>query len=145
MGRVLAIDIGQKRIGLAVTDDMRIIATPLETVHVKDIWDFLNDYFDKNDVDIIIAGNPVQNDGSPSDSVRYVIPFIKKIRKIFPDKQTILWDERFTSVMAQDVIRKSGTKRKKRLDKSLVDKVSATILLQSFLQSKYFNQKNLSE
>lgn len=136
MGRILAIDIGQKRIGLAVTDPQRIIATPLDTVNVNSIWEFLQSYVTGNEVDLFVAGLPVQTSGEPSSAMRFVEPFVKKLRKQFPSIEVCLWDERYTSVMAQAAIRDSGVNRKTRQDKALVDKVSATILLQSFMQSR---------
>lgn len=136
MGRILALDIGQKRIGLAVTDPMQLIATPLDTQHVKDIWSYLHDYLKAEEVVKVLVGLPVQNNGLPSDSMRYVEQFVNRFRKLFPLVEVVMWDERFTSVMAQAAIRSSGVNRKTRQDKSLVDKVSATLLLQSYMLSQ---------
>lgn len=136
MGRILAIDIGQKRIGLAVTDPQQIIASPLETVHVKDIWEYLQKYFAGEQVDTVVAGLPLQDSGKHSGSIRFVDSFVKKFKASYPGVKIVLWDERFTSKMAQAAIIDSGVNRKRREDKALYDKVSAAILLQSFMLSK---------
>ena len=135
MGRILAIDYGQKRVGIAVTDDMQIIATGLTTVHVKDVFDFLKDYLAKENVETIVIGEPKDMKNRPSDSSRFIEPFVKKMKKTFPMTKIERFDERFTSVMAQQAIIDSGAKKKKRQDKSLVDTVSATIILQSYMNS----------
>jgi putative Holliday junction resolvase len=135
MGRILAIDYGQKRVGLAVTDADRIIATALTTVHVKDVFEFLHDYVKKEKVDCFVVGEPRQMNNQESDSVKYVNPFVKKLKKEFPDIPVERYDERFTSVIAQQTILSAGIKKKVRRDKSLVDKVSAVIILQSYLEN----------
>lgn len=134
MGRILAIDYGQKRVGLAVTDELQIIATGLDTVHVKDIFSFLTEYCKREKVDKIVVGEPKQMNNQASDAQRFIEPFVKKLRKQFPQIPVDRVDERFTSVMAQYTIRESGAKKKVRQDKALVDKVSATIMLQSYMQ-----------
>jgi putative holliday junction resolvase len=136
MGRILAFDIGQKRIGLAVTDPMQLIATPLDTQHVKDIWSYLQIYLGSEEVVMALVGLPVQNNGLPSESMRYVDQFVSRFKKLFPLVEVVMWDERFTSLMAQAAIRSSGVNRKTRQDKALVDKVSATLLLQSYMLSQ---------
>ena len=135
MGRILAIDYGQKRVGLAVTDEMKIIATALTTVHVKDIFNFLKDYLSKENVETIVVGEPKDMKNRASDSSRFIEPFVKKLKKTFPDVKIERFDERFTSLMAQQTILESGAKKKKRRDKALVDTVSATIILQSYMNS----------
>ena len=135
MGRILAIDYGQKRVGLAVSDEMKIIATGLTTVHVKDIFTFLKDYLEKENVETIVVGEPKDMKNRPSDSARFIEPFVKKLKKTFPNVKVERFDERFTSVMAQQAILDSGAKKKKRQDKALVDTVSATIILQSYMNS----------
>ncbi len=135
MGRILSIDVGQKRIGLAVTDPAGIIATPLETLHIKDIWEYLNNYIHENEVRQAVIGFPLQNNGSQSDSMRFIAPFIKRFRTLFPETDLIMYDERFTSVMAKAAIREAGVTKKVRQDKALVDMISATILLQSYMES----------
>jgi putative Holliday junction resolvase len=135
MGRILAIDYGQKRAGLAVTDEMRIIATGLTTVHVKDLFEYLKNYLNKEKVDIIVVGEPKDMKNRPSDAARFIEPFVKKLKKTFPEVKVERFDERFTSVMAQQTILDSGAKKKKRQDKALIDTVSATIILQSYMNS----------
>ena len=140
MGRILAIDYGQKRVGIAVTDQMKIIATGLTTVHVKDIFDFLKNYLQKEPVEIIVVGEPKDMMNRPSDSSRFIEPFVKKLRKTFPDVKIDRFDERFTSNMAHDAMLTGGLKKKKRQDKALVDTISATLILQSYMNSlKDFN------
>jgi len=140
MGRILAIDYGQKRVGIAVTDQMKIIATGLTTVHVKDIFDFLKNYLRKEPVEIIVVGEPKDMMNRPSDSSRFIEPFVKKLRKTFPDVKIDRFDERFTSNMAHDAMLTGGLKKKKRQDKALVDTISATLILQSYMNSlKDFN------
>jgi len=140
MGRILAIDYGQKRVGIAVTDQMKIIATGLTTVHVKDIFDFLKNYLRKEPVEAIVVGEPKDMMNRPSDSSRFIEPFVKKLRKTFPDVKIDRFDERFTSNMAHDAMLTGGLKKKKRQDKALVDTISATLILQSYMNSlKDFN------
>lgn len=133
MGRILAIDYGQKRVGLAVTDELQIIATGLDTVHVKDIFNFLRQYFEHEKVEKIVVGEPRQMNNKASDAQRFIEPFVKKLKKQFPAIPVDRVDERFTSLMAQQTIREAGAKKKIRQDKALVDKVSATIMLQSYM------------
>jgi len=135
MGRILAIDYGQKRVGLAVTDEMRIIATGLTTVHVKDIWVYLADYIKKERVDCIVVGEPKDLMNRPSDSTRFIEPFVKKLIKTYPDMSINRFDERFTSKMAHDTMLEGGLSKSKRQNKALVDTISATIILQSYMDS----------
>jgi len=134
MGRIIAIDYGQKRIGLAVTDELKIIATSLTTVHVIEVIGFLKDYLSKNKVECFVVGEPKQMDNTPSESAKYIEPFIRKLRNEFPGIPVERIDERFTSRMAMQTIRNAGAKKKTRQNKSLVDTVSATIILQSYLE-----------
>jgi putative holliday junction resolvase len=136
MGRILAIDYGQKRVGVAVTDEMQMIAGPLETIHSKDILEFLADYCSREKVECIVVGEPRQMDGSPSESARFVEPFIRSLQSSFPSIPVERMDERFTSMMASQAILMSGARKKKRQDKSLVDKVSAVLILQSYLEMR---------
>jgi putative holliday junction resolvase len=136
MGRILAIDYGQKRVGLAVTDELKIIATSLGTVPAHEIFDFLKDYAIKNEVECFVVGEPKQMNNTPSESVKYIDPFINRLRKEFRDIPIERMDERFTSMIASQAILDSGVNKKKRRDKSLVDTVSATIILQSFLEAR---------
>ena len=135
MGRIIAIDYGTKRTGLAVTDPLRIIANALETVETKLLEKYLADYFSKNDVDIIVIGKPSQMNGQPSETMRYIEPLAGRLRHTYPDKQVVLYDERFTSVMAHRTILESGIGKMARRDKALVDRISATIILQSYMES----------
>ncbi|OQX77929.1 MAG: Holliday junction resolvase RuvX [Bacteroidetes bacterium 4484_276] len=136
MGRILAIDYGQKRAGLAVTDELRIIATGLDTVHIKDIFKYLVNYVKREKVDCFVVGKPVQLDNKPSGAQRFIEPFVKKLRKQFPKIPVDRYDERFTSKLAHDTMLEAGLKKKDRQNKALVDKISAVIILQSYLQSK---------
>lgn len=134
MGRILAIDYGQKRVGLAVTDPLKIIASNLTTIHSKDVIEFLKDYLKREEVETIVVGMPIQMNGTPSESVKFIIPFINKLKKEFPYIPVVEADERFTSKMAQQTLIDAGAKKKKRQNKALLDSISATIILQSFLE-----------
>ncbi|MCX6252087.1 MAG: Holliday junction resolvase RuvX [Bacteroidetes bacterium] len=136
MGRILAIDYGQKRVGIAVTDEMQIIASPLTTMPAGEIILFLKDYIGKNSVETIVVGEPKQMNNTASESVKFIDPFVKRLRKEFADIKLERIDERFTSLIATQTIRNSGLKKKDRQNKSLVDAISATIILQSFLEAK---------
>jgi putative Holliday junction resolvase len=135
MGRILAIDYGQKRVGLAVTDPLRISANALETVAVHLVLDYLKTYTAREKVDKFIVGHPSQMNGEDSESMSYIRPFVKLLEKNFPDTEIVYVDERFTSVLAQRTILEAGLKKKDRQNKSLVDKVAATIILQTYLES----------
>jgi putative holliday junction resolvase len=137
LGRILAIDYGQKRVGLAVTDELQIFATGLDTVHVKDIFEYLTDYLQRENVEKIVVGEPRRLDNTASDAQRFTEPFVKKLKKQFPKIPVLRVDERFTSKMAHDTILASGLNRKARQNKALVDKISATIMLQSFMQQRF--------
>lgn len=134
MGRILAIDYGQKKVGLAVTDELRICAHALETVHVSKVMEFLKAYMSTEKVDVIVVGEPRNMDNSPSDSARFIEPFVKHLQKEFPEMPIVRVDERFTSRMAFQTMIDAGLKQKARRNKELVDKISATIILQSYLQ-----------
>lgn len=136
MGRILAIDYGRKRAGIAVTDPLQLIANGLETVAADRLLDFLRSYFDKEQVDTVVVGYPVKLNNEPSEAVRYVNEFLKKLKKVFPDKEVFLMDERFTSKMASQAMIDGGLGKKQRQNKALVDKISATIILQSYMQMK---------
>ena len=134
MGRILAIDYGTKRTGIAVSDPLRIIAGGLETVATKELERWLAQYFVANDVSTIVVGKPVRMDGAPSETWKYVEPLAARLRKSYPDKEVVFHDERFTSVMAHRTMLESGIGRMARRDKALVDKISATIILQSYME-----------
>lgn len=135
MPRILAIDYGAKRTGLAVTDPVGIIATPLDFISSHTLEDFLGNYFKKEEVSKVVIGMPVNTDGSDTNATAIVQAFINRFRKVFPSMELILHDERFTSKMALDAMISGGMKKKERRKKGNVDKVSATIILQSYLAS----------
>jgi len=135
MGRILAIDYGQKRVGIAVTDPLQMIANGLETVASKDIWKYLSDYMQREEVDTIVVGEPRDMMNRPSDASRFVEPFVRKLRKTYPDMKIERFDERFTSKMAFQTMIDGGLGKKKRRNKALVDTISATLILQSYLES----------
>lgn len=135
MGRILAIDYGKKRVGIAVTDPLKLIATGLCTVASNDAIKFLKEYTSKESVERIIIGLPKQMDYSESESMVYIKPFLAQLAKHFPAIPVEAYDERFTSKLAQRAIIDAGVKKMDRRDKSLVDMVSATIILQSYMQS----------
>lgn len=136
MGRIMAIDYGRKRVGIAVTDSAQLIANGLDTIRAQDSIDFLKKYFEKEEVELVIIGYPKQMNNTPSEAVRYVNEFISKFEKSFPDREYRLMDERFTSKMAFQAMIDGGVKKKNRQDKGLIDKVSATIILQSWMEMK---------
>lgn len=135
MGRILAIDYGMKRTGVAVSDPLRIIAGGLETVPTAQIIQWLEKYIGPNGVDVVVVGRPTRMDGSPSETLPHIEKFVEKARSRFPGVRFEWWDERFTSVLAQRAIRESGVPKMKRRDKGLVDKVSATIILQGYMEN----------
>ena len=134
MGRVLAFDYGTKRIGIAVTDPLQIIATGLDTIHPKDIIAFIKKYLLTEQVEAFVLGNPKQMDGSPSDSAQHVKGFSRTLKKTFPEIPQYWIDERFTSKLAHQVIMQSGLKKHDRQNKERVDTISATIILQYFME-----------
>lgn len=136
MSRLLAIDYGQKRTGLAVSDEMQIIAGGLTTVPTAALIDFLLDYVKREPVERIIVGLPKQMNNEPSENMRRITPFVNRLRKLLPDIPVEFHDERFTSVLAQRTIIEAGIKKMARRNKELVDEVSATIILQSYMESK---------
>ncbi len=138
MGRALAIDYGKKRTGIAVTDPLRIIATPLETVATHELLNFLKAYLLKETVDEFVVGMPKTLMNEDSETAPLVRKFIIELKKVFPDKPVHLADERFTTSMAKRAMIDGGMKKKARQDKWNVDKISATIILQSFLESQSF-------
>ncbi len=137
-GRYMAFDYGTKRIGLAVTDPLRIIASGLDTVHPLKIMAFLNDYLQTEKVCLFIVGKPLQMDSSPSEISPHVEGFVKSLQKNYPHIPLVRMDERFTSKMAHRTILESGIGKKARQNKPLVDRISATILLQSYLEWESF-------
>ncbi len=140
MGRYLSIDYGRKRCGIAVTDTMRIIATGLKTVAAADLISFLKEYTSIETVDRIIVGLPTTMRGEPSESMRYITPAVNRLKKELPDIPVEFFDERFTSVIAHKSMIAGGMKKSDRRDKAIVDEISATILLNDYLQSKSYQQ-----
>ncbi|MGD0583537.1 MAG: Holliday junction resolvase RuvX [Bacteroidales bacterium] len=138
MGRILAIDYGKKRTGLAVTDPLQIIASPLATVKTAELESFLNAYTKVEPVDEFVVGFPVQMNNEPSESVKYVEPFVKRLKMLYPGKPVSLYDERFTSRMAFRAMVDGGVKKKERRDKGMVDRISASLILRSFLERRSF-------
>ena len=145
MGRILSIDYGRKRTGLAVTDPLRIIANALDTVPTNELERYLAAYFAKNEVDVIVLGKPSQMNGQPSETMRYIEPLAGRLRHAYPDKEVVLYDERFTSVMAHRTMLDSGIGKMARRDKALVDRISATIILQSYMDSIQYNADRFTE
>ena len=135
MPRILAIDYGQKRVGIAVTDSEQIIASGLTTVHTKDLISFLKQYVTKETVSAFVVGEAKNLDNSPAESARFIEPFVRRLVKEFPDTPIHRVDERFTSKMAFQSMIDGGLKKKSRQNKALVDEISATIILQSYLDS----------
>ena len=138
MARILAIDYGRKRTGLAVTDPLNIIASGLKTVSTADLFQFLTDYTAREEVEQIVIGKPTQPNGAPSENLRRVEQFGNRWRKAVPTIPIVYYDERFTSVLAHQTILAVGVKKKERREnKGLVDEVSATILLQDFMKANH--------
>jgi putative Holliday junction resolvase len=134
MARIMAIDYGTKRTGVAVTDPLQIIASGLDMVPTSELMDFLKDYFSKEQVDKVIVGEPLHKDGNTMEITEKVYGFVKQFKKQFPDIEVILQDERFTSKEASSIILQSGLKKKKRREKGLVDKISAALILQEYME-----------
>lgn len=136
MSRILAIDYGQKRTGIAATDTLQMIANGLATIETKELEKFILDYVAKEDVSVIVVGKPTQMNGENSENMKRIEPFFNRLKKLLPDKEITYYDERFTSVLAHQAMLQSGIGKKARQDKALVDKISATIILEDYLQSK---------
>ncbi|HRX10442.1 MAG TPA: Holliday junction resolvase RuvX [Draconibacterium sp.] len=136
MARILSIDYGKKRVGIAVTDPQQIIATRLTTVPTNTIWSFLNDYFQKEKVEKVVVGYPLQMNNKASEAVRYINPFLRKFQVQFPEIVVEVFDERFTSKIAFQTMIDGGVKKQQRQNKELIDGISATIILQNYLELK---------
>jgi putative holliday junction resolvase len=136
MARVLAIDYGQKRTGIAVTDDLQIIASGLTTIASETLISFLKDYFQKENVIKVLIGEPKQMNGEPSQSTEVIEKFVTQFKATFPEMAILRVDERFTSKMAFQTMIDSGLKKKQRQNKALIDEISATIMLQDYLSKK---------
>ena len=136
MARILSIDYGKKRTGIAVTDPLQIIANGLATVSTSELFDYLKDYLSREQVERIIIGRPLQTNGLPSENLQRVEQFVNRWRKEMPDVPVEYVDERFTSVLAHQAMIDGGLRKKARQDKALVDKISATIMLEDYLRRR---------
>lgn len=137
MGRIMGIDYGRKRTGLAVTDPLKIVAGNLATVPTHTLMQFIKEYIATESVERIVVGQPTQLNGEPSESMKYITPFVKRLRDEVPDIPVVMYDERFTSTLAHQAMIQGGMKKSDRRDKSRVDAIAATIILNDYLQSKY--------
>ena len=135
MGRLLSIDYGTKRCGIAVTDTLQIIANGLTTVRTHDLLSFLKDYVSREDVECIVMGKPMQTNGAPSETYQKVMSVAKSLEKTLPNIPIKFYDERYTSVIAHQTMLEGGLRKKKRQDKALVDEISACIILQDYMNS----------
>ena len=136
MGRIVSIDYGRKRTGIAVTDTLRIIANGLTTLPSGEVVDYLREYISREPVDLFVVGLPKRMNNEPSENMRYIEPFVRSLRKKLPDIPVEYVDERFTSVLAHRAMMEGGLKKKARQDKALVDEISATIILQTYLENR---------
>ena len=143
MGRILGIDYGRKRTGLAVTDPLKIVASNLATVPTHTLMTYIKDYTAREQVERIVVGQPTQLNGEPSESMKYITPFVKALKKELPDVPVVMYDERFTSTIAHQAMIDGGMKKSDRRDKSRVDAIAATIILNDYLQSIY-NQPDIN-
>ena len=138
MARILSIDYGKKRTGLAVTDPLKLIAGGLATVSTSELFNYLQDYSKKEQVEKVIIGKPLQTNGEPSENLNRVQQFVNRWKKAIPQIPIEYYDERFTSVLAHRAILDSGIGKKARQNKALVDEISATILLQDYMESRLY-------
>ncbi|MDG1295589.1 MAG: Holliday junction resolvase RuvX [Saprospiraceae bacterium] len=138
MARIMGIDYGTKKTGIAVTDTLQIICTGLNTIHTSDLFSFIKTYVEQEEVEKIVVGMPLHKDGNPAQIAYLVVGFIRKIRKLYPAIEVVEWDERGTSKAARDIILQSGTKKSKRRDKSLVDKIAAALILQDYMEQNHW-------
>lgn len=136
MARIMALDYGRKRTGIAVTDTLQLIANGLITVATHELMTFVKDYVSKEDVETIVVGLPKQMNGQNSESMRYITPFVKRLRKELPTMPIVMYDERFTSTIAHRTMIDGGMKKSDRRDKAKVDEIAATIILTDYLESK---------
>lgn len=135
MGRILAIDFGRKRTGIAVTDPLKIVANGLATIPTHTLMDFIQDYLKREDVERIVVGLPKRLDNTPSESMKWLEPFLNRLRKVLPDMPVVMYDERFTSTLAHKAMIDGGMKKSDRRNKAVVDTIAATIILNDYLQS----------
>lgn len=142
MGRILAIDYGTKRTGIAVSDPLRIIAGGLDTVPTAQLYEWLRKYIAAENVDLIVVGRPLRVTGEPSDTLPKAEELVAKLIKDYPAIRVVMFDERFTSVLAHRAMIDGGMKKMRRRDKAVVDKISATIILQGFMDSRDYLEMN---
>lgn len=138
MARIMAIDYGRKRTGVAVTDSLQMIANGLATVPSGELVKFLQEYTSKESVELIVVGQPKQMNNEPSENMRYVQAFVTHLKRTLPEIPVEYYDERFTSVMAHKAMLEGGLRKKKRQEKALVDEISAVIILQAYLESRKY-------
>lgn len=138
MGRIISIDYGRKRTGLAASDILQMIANGLTTLPSGEVVNFLSEYVKKEPVDVFVVGLPKQMNNEPSENMKYVEAFVTHLKRVIPEIPVEYYDERFTSVLAHKAMLEGGLKKKKRQDKALVDEISAVIILQEYLESKKF-------
>lgn len=141
MGRLVALDIGRKRTGVAATDILQITPNGLGFQPTHEVVEWLRQYAEKEPIDLIVVGKPTQADGSDSESVKYIEPVVNRLKKLLPDVEIIRHDERFTTVMAHRAMIEGGLGKMKRREKGLADEISAVIILQGFMESKLYNDK----
>ena len=144
MGRSLGIDYGRKRTGIAVTDPLKIVAGILTTVPTHTLLQFIKDYIAAEPVELIVVGQPTQLNGEPSESMRYITPFVNRLHRELPDVPVVMYDERFTSTIAHQAMIDGGMKKSDRRDKARVDAIAATIILNDYLQSRNNNNTTVS-
>ena len=137
MGRILAIDYGTRRTGIAVSDPQQLIAGALATVETRELERFLMQYAAREDVSTIVVGKPLRMDGSPSETMRFIQPLVARLRRCFPAIEVVLYDERFTSVIAHRAMLDGGLHKMARRDRALVDRISATIILEDYMSSRH--------
>ncbi len=142
MGRIVALDVGRKRTGLAATDVLGLIANGICTIPTAQVADYLRDYVQKEAVDLIVIGYPRTLSDTPSEANKYIEPLVNRLRKVLPDIPIVRHDERFTSSLAHDAMLQGGVPKMKRQDKALVDMVSATIILQSYMEAQEMGRRN---
>lgn len=138
MGRILGIDYGRKRCGIAVTDPLKIIANGLTTVPSHTLIEFIQGYVTKEEVEKIVVGLPKQLNGNPSESMKYITPFLNRLKKVLPNIPVVMYDERFTSTIAHKAMLDGGIKKSDRRNKEIVDTIAASIILNDYLQSNKF-------
>lgn len=141
MGRILSIDFGRKRTGLAATDSLKIVANGLATVPTAQVIDFIKKYMATEEVELIVVGLPRQMNGEPSESTRYLKPFLDRLHKELPEVPVEMFDERFTSTIAHRSMLDGGMKKMDRRDKAIVDTIAATIILNDYLQSRQYQNR----